>query len=245
MKIWLASGLCGAFGGMAPSLLEFAGLAKFERWPGVGFYVMMVIFAVLGGAVAVIYKEEKTHKAFLLGVSTPALIVAVGGVADDHAAAALEAQNNTAWLPALVSVAHAQPAPPHEAPDTSGTAVPDGQPQADAAATTTARILKVELPREETAFSVAFFDKAKAKQAPLQKHSASGRTFDVEIPNGAAFVMVTSPSFHTGRIRLPADQKEIKLVVQKNATFWSGVLHALGMENRAKRAHEIEATIAP
>jgi hypothetical protein len=81
-KQFFGSFLCGVFGGAAPLLIELAGRAKLEQMPSSGYYVAMVVLAFIGGVIAVVYKEEVAHKAFLLGVSAPALIAAAGSAAD-------------------------------------------------------------------------------------------------------------------------------------------------------------------
>ena len=98
--------VCGAFGGVAPTLLKLAGKAQDGQLPGGGYYLAMAIFALIGGGIALIYKEQLTHKAFLLGVGAPALIVAGNTVADSGAnrpavhvqffSVALAAQNQAA-----------------------------------------------------------------------------------------------------------------------------------------------------
>ena len=104
----------GAVGGAAPSLLDLAARAQVDQMPAGGYYVALAIFAFLGGTIALAYKELVTHKAFLLGIGTPALIVAGGTVVNAGVApiadevARLEGHS---WSIGIVSVAHAQDAP--------------------------------------------------------------------------------------------------------------------------------------
>jgi hypothetical protein len=91
--------LCGSFGGAAPRLLDLSGRFMAEQPPNKGFYLSMLIVACIGGAIAVVYKERVTHKAFLLGVSAPALIAAAETAAVPPSAL---------MLPALHAAAPAQ-----------------------------------------------------------------------------------------------------------------------------------------
>jgi len=86
--------LCGGFGGIAPSLVDFAQVlaeGRLREWMAdltEMFYSLAAgaagafVYFVLGGCVALILREQDTWKALVLGVAAPSLIVSAksGGV---------------------------------------------------------------------------------------------------------------------------------------------------------------------
>ena len=71
--------LAAGIGGIAPNLVNlaqgFTGDAPYL--PGFIYYVGVAIFFGLGASVALIFAETDHRKAFILGISLPALIAAV------------------------------------------------------------------------------------------------------------------------------------------------------------------------
>ncbi|WP_454849153.1 hypothetical protein [Rhizobium binxianense] len=81
-------GLVGGFGGIAPSLVDKAQAlygGEVEKWlktadsPLISIgcaFVAILVYFVIGAAIALIYKEQQLQKALLLGIGAPALIMA-------------------------------------------------------------------------------------------------------------------------------------------------------------------------
>lgn len=81
-------GLVGGFGGIAPSLVDKAQAlygGEVEKWlktadsPMISIgcaFVAILVYFVIGAAIALIYKEQQLQKALLLGIGAPALIMA-------------------------------------------------------------------------------------------------------------------------------------------------------------------------
>lgn len=80
--------LVGGFGGIAPSLVDKAQAlysGDVEKWltttanPWISVacaLAAIVVFFIIGGAIALIYREQQLQKALLLGIGAPALIMA-------------------------------------------------------------------------------------------------------------------------------------------------------------------------
>lgn len=112
LKQFLSSPVfAGAIGGIATRLIEISGTLMHDtttqRNFDFGFVVGMLILSGLGGALVFFINETKLYKAFLLGISAPALI---------HAAAETAPQIGTKVQPAVSAIvalfvqdAHANP----------------------------------------------------------------------------------------------------------------------------------------
>lgn len=211
-------------------------MARGGSFPGVGYYVALVIFGVIGGVVALAYKEEFSHKAFFLGVGAPALIVAAGSAADAQATshAATEAQSR--WRASIVSVAHAQPA--HDpAPVDATTLLPTpGEPT---------RTLWVRLARDSGKVELVLIKQDGTHVVHRIKRTRTQP--QIAIPIGAE---VTGVAVRTqgdvGPVQpLPAGQRKLVLDVTHEGTFWSGFLRALRMNNRAQKAMDVHVQLVP
>ncbi|MFA6541350.1 MAG: hypothetical protein WCT99_07080 [Bacteroidota bacterium] len=69
--------LIGAFGGIAPKLIEIIPDLFKNVYPSAGTYLALSILAFIGGVIIVVYKEENFQKALILGAGAPALIAAL------------------------------------------------------------------------------------------------------------------------------------------------------------------------
>ena len=73
-KAVLQASLIGAFGGMAPKLIEMIPRLFANVYPSSGQLLALVILAFIGGVIVLVYKEENLQKALILGAGAPAII---------------------------------------------------------------------------------------------------------------------------------------------------------------------------
>lgn len=66
--------LIGAFGGMAPKLIEMIPKLFSNIFPSSGQLLALALLALIGGVVVVIYKEKNFQKALILGAGAPAIL---------------------------------------------------------------------------------------------------------------------------------------------------------------------------
>jgi hypothetical protein len=66
--------LIGAFGGIAPKLIEITQQLYNNQFPTRGNYWALVLLAIMGAVVVIIYKEDNLQKALMLGAGAPAII---------------------------------------------------------------------------------------------------------------------------------------------------------------------------
>ncbi len=236
IKKYAGALMFGAFGGAAPSLLELAGMVRGGSFPGVGYYVALLIFAVMGGVVALAYKEEFSHKAFFLGVGAPALIVAAGSAADVQATTVAAAEGQSRWRAAIVSVAHAQPAR-DPAPVDATTLLP-----APGDAT---RTLWVRLARDAGKVELVLIKQDGTRVVHRVKRNQTQSQIAIPISAEVIGVAVRTRG-DVGPVQpLPAGQSKLVLDVTHEGTFWSGFLRALRMNNRAQKAMDVQAQLVP
>jgi hypothetical protein len=115
MNKWIPSAMAGFGGGLAPFAINLAqalvGNSQLTIKPSVGYIIGMLIFGIIGGVVAALFREVDLRKAFFLGISAPAMI-SLAAKSDSGASKA----NSTALTPSsgahvsfsLVSSAYAQ-----------------------------------------------------------------------------------------------------------------------------------------
>jgi hypothetical protein len=261
---------CGFFGGTAPSLLELAGKAQAENLPGSGYYLALIIFGAIGGGIAIIYKEVVSHKAFLLGVSAPALIVTAGAVADQKTVSIHD------LFP--ISSAYAQDLNLNANPDTvvaewasnldNGKIIvvpiePNnfGGTSVDANA-----LLRYQTPN--TSGNAILFNAAEftskygnaaeftSKYGNAAVEADSKNNWYAVVPNESTSTSLSGSvtalgqtgaidvwQVETESVAIPATAEPAKFEFKRSPTFWSGFYDALGMETRAKMHIEYPATI--
>ena len=69
--------LIGAFGGMAPKIIEIVPKLLENVFPTTGHYVAFTLLGMMGGIIVIVYKEVNLQKALVLGAGAPALIAAL------------------------------------------------------------------------------------------------------------------------------------------------------------------------
>jgi hypothetical protein len=224
--------LCGAFGGMAPSLLNLAGRFRAEGLLPLdalaGEVVSMALLAVIGCVIVVMFKENTMLKAFFLGVSAPALIL--------NSASALDL-----------------PAPPQSRePDTARSGIMLIQPwgarlyAAEQSSIGNRRLtVRTEVPVSGNIF---IRDAVSGREREIEADNDGGWTvpttefsvvfrgtiaeqIDVETPSA----IVASGSEPVVLLLYPGDPEQ---------TFLGGLLDGFGFDNWAQRFVRSEATLA-
>ncbi len=255
----LTTFFCGAVGGIAPSLIKLAAKAQAEDWPSGGYYLGMIIFSFLGGFVAWVYKERITHKAFLLGVGAPALIVAGGNVADATSAADVR----TSWnlMEVLAPQAYAQGQEslrPKIVFEKGGNwrlvYVPMEQKGLKGKSLGSDAKLKARTPRGTVEIPlVALDDLPEDLRKELEIH---GRGKYAAIPDDTTVVsldgMIRSETgtrgirdFQTDDVKIPPETTVLRFTFSEKKPFWSGFFDVLGMDTLADRQTQYPATVAP
>jgi hypothetical protein len=73
-KPLVQASLIGAFGGMAPKLIELIPKLFSNILPSSGQLLGFALLALIGGVVVVVYKEDNFQKALILGAGAPAIL---------------------------------------------------------------------------------------------------------------------------------------------------------------------------
>jgi hypothetical protein len=66
--------LIGAFGGMAPKLIEMIPRLFANVYPSSGQLLALALLACIGGVIVLVYKEANFQKALILGAGAPAIL---------------------------------------------------------------------------------------------------------------------------------------------------------------------------
>lgn len=219
---------CGGVGGMAPSLLDLAGMARAGEMPANGYFLAMAIFAFLGGFVAAIYKEHLTHKAFFLGIGAPALIVAGGSVTDQiavipsvHAQAVESAQELGSTRLMLVPM------------QVKGVRADLGAAKLKVITPTGVMTVPLRDAGQSTPGAPPGLDANKVKLAQIPDDATAVFLDGVYVlrgdsKDGPAQRVQTTPS------AVPVDGEVLQVTFGEHMPFWSGFYSAIGM-NRASR----------
>lgn len=96
--------LIGAFGGMAPKIIEMIPKLFNNIFPSAGHILALTLLALIGGIIVLVYKEENLQKALILGAGAPALLATL-------TAQAVAPSQTPALFPfefSIVSIAYAQ-----------------------------------------------------------------------------------------------------------------------------------------
>lgn len=98
--------LIGAFGGMAPKMIEMIPRLFNNVFPSAGHIAGLALLAMIGGVIVLVYKEVNLQKALILGAGAPAILAS-------FTAQAIAPSSASAWEPfsfSFASTAYAQPA---------------------------------------------------------------------------------------------------------------------------------------
>ena len=227
----------GGFGGIAPSLLDRARalyngevVAVWLTEPEYIWISMlcvaaaMLIYFIIGAVVAVLSKEEVLHKAMLLGIGAPALIMAafnpIGDRAKDKEAQPQRASMRFTLFP--LAFAQEQPSDPRKQLDV---------------------ILKSE-GCVGCSVDVRDADGSVLKSVPLP---AGSTTAKVAIPQGADALVLSGQNTNTAVVPLDsiappaAGQKSPTLDIARDRNFWNDFSRSLG--NQAARPYDFRVTI--
>ena len=66
--------LVGAFGGIAPKLIELIPQLFNNVFPSLGYILALTLLAIIGAIVVFVYKEKSLQKALVLGAGAPAIL---------------------------------------------------------------------------------------------------------------------------------------------------------------------------
>jgi hypothetical protein len=230
--------------------------------PGGGYYIALAIFGIIGGGIALVYKEVVTHKAFLLGVGAPALIVAGGNVADQRV--------SLTGIFSIVPSAIAQEVETSNKPSPSDGAwtqhLTDGK--------------LVVVPIEPRKFGGKYVESDVHLMFRSTTESGTAQLYDAaelkaqyqietEIPNNPNFKYAIIPNnttstllsgkvvtfdqkgardiweVETNEVQIPPNEESLKLNFEKKQTFWGGFYDAFGMDSFAKKQTQYPAVIEP
>ena len=215
---------CGAFGGLAPALLELS--ERVTQDPAVdlgrGFWIPLVIHVILGGGLAFVKEEDTMWHAFTAGVLAPALIVGAAGLPGPADAGGNE---GSLRLSAPVYAAEMQ------------------QPARARGGT---RVLTITTDVQLSDTLVLIVGPGDSSQRPAPKNQdgdwivpeedftlvlrATAHVFSSRVP-------VETPAF---AVRTGTEPLSVELFLEQ--TFWGGVLDGLGFDRFAKGM--IEARLA-
>lgn len=226
----------GGFGGLAPSLLDRARAlysGEVEIWLAVGEKIWlsvlcvaaaMSIYFVIGAVVAVLSKEEVPHKAMLLGIGAPALIMAAFNPVGDRARNEVVRAQQASLLFPLFASAFAQE--------------PPGDPQ---------KQLDVILKPEGCVgcnVEIRGADGTVLKSVPLPADAAAQT---ITIPQGADALVLSGQNTNSAVVPLdsiappPAGQKSPTLDIGRDRNFWNDFSRSMG--NQSVRPYDFRVTI--
>ncbi len=230
---------------MAPSLLQLAGMAFASDLPTLSYGVGIVIMALLGGLVSLVYKEKITHKAFALGVSWPALLYSAGGAAVDlnlSADTLVYAQATASNNPSLTSETHVMRL----------VFVP--RQQIGEELNLNDASLEVETPQGVQ--SVPLVDPMTIQEKlPDGIDPSSGRI--AHIPKSVQSVYLDGVSvtrskisrgyaritIQTTSVPVPEGNETLELTFEEIKPFWSGFYEAVGMNKLSRQLYQYHATV--
>jgi hypothetical protein len=96
--------LIGAFGGMAPKIIEMIPKLFNNIFPSSGHLLALALLALIGGIIVLVYKEENLQKALILGAGAPALLATLTA----QAVAPSQTQMLLPFNVSIVATAYAQ-----------------------------------------------------------------------------------------------------------------------------------------
>lgn len=257
MNAKLVVAAAAGFGGVAPSLLKLAVTltASNTRTPTVngGYLVGLLLFAVLGGGVALIWGETKARKAFYLGIGLPSMLqIAVTGV--EHRSGGLpgpslveERAGETAvvqpfGLSLLSGTAYADPLPQvaEEPTHVEDAPPPDfaNPPAGDASRTVQLRL--GNLPPKTELIILSPDGGFRARES---LESAAGDVLSFALPAGASQVLLRAGHLESAGYSLDTSPgSTTAFEVDLESRFWGGFLRAMGFESAEPYVFDIERT---
>ncbi|MBY5698943.1 hypothetical protein [Rhizobium leguminosarum] len=218
--------LVGGFGGIAPSLVDKAQAlysGDVEKWltttanPWISVscaLAAIVVFFIIGGAIALIYREQQLQKALLLGIGAPALIMAAaqGSAANPRP---IEV-SSAASLFGIVGVARAQDGT-RSLPPRVELKVNPGWTQGEC-----------------QTCDIKFLggDGQIISSEPLSSSQAPGA---VNVPLGTETILLSGANANTATVdvrnlgaRLPQTQGSVTLDVNVNRSYWNDLSRSFG-----------------
>lgn len=210
--------LAAAFGGSFPSLFNLATLftGKEAGMPNPTFWLGVLVFAALGAAVAMIWKETDLPKAFYLGVGLPSLLQAGAGYVT-------ESREKVAELPRAVVELFVK--------------------QAQAQGLHAVGRTIVLTPGANAPTSAVFYSADGKKQiVPLR---AQGKQ-RIQVPPDASEVGFKVGETASDRLPLPpAPNATVQYKVDAQPNTWSGFQRAIGARNVSDYDVRVEQTAGP
>lgn len=212
----LATAFSGGFGGVFPSLFVLASVFTgtpelVSGGPWVLTYLLgLSLWALLGGSIALVFKEVNLKKAFFLGLGLPSLLQA-----HNNAVEKPPFQQKTGSAVRVSSSIFASPAHAQEPP----------VPQTDV----NEKILHLHFPQRGTNDRVVFFSENNAKlEIPLPT-SESSSEFSVKVPPFASSFVVRSGDTYSNPLnlgQLTGREPHVRVDIQDKP--WNGFWFALG-----------------
>ncbi len=250
--------LSAALGGVAPSLLKIAlclnGGSRPDPPLTPGYVVGLLLFAALGGTVALVWGERNLRKAFYLGVGLPSLVVALDfhlppAPRDDKTAAGTKVGALYLFSPP----AYADTLPASAAPvDADQTKQPSQRVTFEAASSTGAQLdlsyrgnrrLTLELHDvpKETEVVLRSADGKITSTLLLARNGGKGRV-SLKLPDFASKISLRAGDVESDDFELnqkPGSSTVYK--VERDSSFWGGFLQAMGVKNAASYQFEVKA----
>lgn len=228
-------------------------MAFSDRTPRPSFYLGMLIFALIGGGLALVYHEAVHHKAFFLGVGAPALIYAGIGVADSSLSergtvpplpqqaekATPDGNELIPFLRLFANRAYADDRTPPTPGEASGPKTDTSTENPFNAEREWGKLLTVKLNGkipENTRLMLAGAGKTESLGLP-----ANGGTITLVVPKMTELVWLATDSGATHSVQVPAGNAPYRLEARASEPGWTGFYQAVGLQKLAE-AKVLEGT---
>jgi hypothetical protein len=211
--------LSAAFGGISPNLLDLGiSLTKGGTLPGWTYLIGLVIFAILGAGVAVIWKETDLKKAFYLGIGLPAFIqLSVSSVSQQNYA--MHSFDKTSMF-AFVSIANAQ----------------------DSDKKIEGRKITIVPNQSTTQYGVVFSSRDGSKKVLQEIDTPGAKT--IGVPDFASSIAIQKGASKSIEKKLPMEPNTSATIeVNTEKKTWSGLLQSIGV--RKAPAYNIDLKTLP
>ena len=215
--------LAAGVGGTASNLVDLAQIWTGRNpWiPGYIYYVGMLIFFGLGATIALIFGETNYRKAFLLGVSLPALIAAAQTQSGRDIQAA-EAPKQNALLFQITPGAHAK--------DFGGGVVQPVQMMYGAGDTSDHTTLKLK-PKTDCPKCALWLYDQDGKFLEKQRFPDQGGIHIFLIPEGSSKFGIWNEQINPKIWNLPSNQTDWSYEFQYDRNLWNDFRRGLGNYN--------------
>lgn len=234
----LATASAGGFGGVFPSLFILAStLTRSPETVSGGPWVLtylvgLALWAVLGGFIALVFKEVNLRKAFFLGLGLPSLLQA------HNSALNKPLPQKPVTVPPAVTLllAPVRAEPAYAQPPDAGTGVPT--------ATAESRTLRLYFAPRGPQDRIVFFsqDHSAQQELRLSRFPESNDSVRIEIPRFASGFLIRSEQVTSNALdltQMPGAEPRARVEVEENP--WSGFWFALGFTSKPS----IEVTLVP